>query len=126
MENNNKLEIKKLVKNYTESKNIIQNIIDNIWGSACKHKLIRGRMISFDIDDNYIYIKWEDSWNYGGHDDGTEDFPIELLWTDFDLYFDNLVIENEKIKYNKQLENKEKERKRELKTLEELKKKYEV
>lgn len=36
--------------------------------------------VSFESDT--VKANWYDSWKYGGHEEGCEEFPIHYLWTD--------------------------------------------
>ena len=121
MEENN---IQEIVEQYLKSKNILENIIDGIWDSALKHQLVCGKIDSFDLDEIEINIHWSDRWQYGGYEDGVKSFPIELLWTDYNLYFENLA----NIKIQKEKERKElaelRQKEKDLKLLQELSEKY--
>lgn len=118
------LSIKKVVKQYTDAKEVLDVIVDSIWESAKKHCLVSGVIQSFDIIGKTLYITWSDTWNYGGYETDTNDYPVEILWTDYELYFDNVLKEKELEKIAQKKIQNQRKIEQDLLTLKELTEKY--
>lgn len=62
-------------------------------------------VFNWEIDENYVYVDWEENWNYGGHDQGYFSMPINYLWDDEALKNYEQIRQKEK----KEIEEKEKQ-----------------
>lgn len=103
----NKKEFDKKLEQYKNLYDELDNIVFAIWIEAKETGYISkiGSMDSWDFSEESIIIKWSDSWQYGGYDEGTENFPIELMWSDYKAFFKDFA--------DKKLKQQEKDKKKE-------------
>lgn len=77
----------------------------------------------WDIDKSgTVNVRWEESWNYGGHDAGSFSFPAEYIYDDEQLvaYETRRIVEKEQIRLKKEMCEIERKRKQLQKLKEEL------
>ncbi len=103
-------------------------IEDEIYSIFYKYKTVLeksiGHPIKFCISftDECIYVDWEDSWQYGGYNDGTLPIPFTALKDSGESWIQG-IIDEEKLKL---LKVEEVKKISDLEKLDELKLKYEV
>ena len=114
----------KELKNYLDLKDKIEERILEIFYYSSNYEP-NGGYNYFEIEGDMMYVHWSNSWNYGGYEEGTTDFPTILLNEDYKKYYDYLINKN-KIKEENALKLVEEYQKAsDLKKLKELKDKYE-
>jgi len=77
---------------------------------------------NWQADDELIWVRWEESWAYGGEDSGTFEFPIKFLWDDDALKEHEKTILKE-IKH-KEKDKQDRQEKKERLQLQKLSRKY--
>src|SRR3972149_5861721 len=106
----NKELILKKISDYQNIKSDLYDLVYDIFKESVKVGRSEGSVDDYDFTETEIEVKWSSSWSYGGHASGTEDFPIELLWSDYKKYFHDWAIKKqENEKRNKELDRKNKE-----------------
>lgn len=99
-------EVRNKLDQLEEIKSELEEIIYGIWSEAIDTKYIHdvGSIDDWDYSNDKIFVNWSDSWQYGGHDSGSESFPIELMWTDYKAFFK----EQQEIRLKKAKQSKDK------------------
>lgn len=116
-------EVLKIITDYGKLKEELEELVLTVFYNAKKYKFAEGSVDEFDfgidgISGEYskVNINWSDSWAYGGYDSGIFTFPIDLLYSDSELYYKT---ERERID-NELIKKEEKKRKQKEKDEEKL------
>jgi len=120
------MEIREAIDKYLEAEDILYDVIHKIFTPYQDYfNNGHGYVDAFEIDDDSVIIKWEDSWQYGGHDCGSIAVPLDDFCDDPEGWVERKIQEHkDTLVKRKKIEETETE-KREKKLLKELKAKYE-
>lgn len=115
IEMNNSKNMKNLIQKYLEIDEKLHGRADEIYRIWCRHfNGGNGSVSNLEFNQDRVDIIWEDSWQYGGHDNGRFSVPIGSFCGDWRKWIvseietnENLKSEREKrIKLNKIIEEK--------------------
>ena len=121
-------EFKKVVAEYSKFENEFHSLVRETAREFVKYEKLKyprlGWPCNGDIDnwvlenDGKIWCEWEENWSYGGHDQGTFDFPAEFLVNPeaFNQYKKECV-EFAKVREDKEKQDKLNSKKREFEKL---------
>lgn len=104
-------EFKNKLFEYQKIQDELYDVVYEIFSVAKNYGFAVGSIDHWEMGSDTIGIRWEDSWGYGGYggyDSGFFDFPIELLYSDYEKYYKDKAEERDKIKL------KEEERKQKI------------
>ena len=87
--------MEKLVKKYLETKEILENRADEIyemWSDYFNSGY--GHVDKLEFNNNSVDIYWEDSWRYGGHDEGRLNIPMNVFYGDWEKWINDKIEED--------------------------------